>query len=276
MRLLPALVAFLAVPVFAAAQEVAPNRATAYLHPTDVRDPRAVWVNPAGLGVLREASVYAEIAVQDPGAQGRLRQLSAGFNARGLAFAYQRDVFDGGRRGHTYRLGLAGASEGLAAGVAMALYRGDTKGTGWDVGALYDWGGAGGGGALTLGGVVANIGQPAVRGLQQRLTFVPGVTWRPLGPAAALSVHGRITPDSVMGYAVGLSWQGSGGRFPIGVLARLDTDGGLRRGAFAVGLSIGGRDRVGTVISTPGDLSGVDAASLWGLSTREASAPRRN
>jgi len=269
-RRFAALAAFLAVPVFAAAQEVAPNRATAYLHPTDVRDPRALWVNPAGLGVLREASVYAEIAVQDPGARGRLRQLSAGFNARGLAFAYQRDVFDGGRRGHTYRLGLAGASKGLAAGTALALYRGDTKGTGWDIGGSYAFA------TLTVGGVVANIGQPVVRALEQRLTFIPGATWRPLGPAAALSVHARITPDSVMGYAFGLSWQGggSGGGFPIGVLARLDTDGGLRRGAFAVGISIGGPDRVGAVVSAPGDLSGVDAASLWGLSTRAAGAPR--
>lgn len=272
MRRFAALAAFLAVPVFTAAQEVAPNRATAYLHPTDVRDARALWVNPAGLGVLREASVYAEIAVQDPGARGRLRQLSAGFNSRGLAFAYQRDVFDGGRRGHTYRVGLAGSSKGLAAGAAMALYRGDTKGTGWDIGALYTFEG---GAPLTVGGVVANLGQPVVRALEQRLTFIPGATWRPLGPAAALSVHSRITPDSVMGYAFGLSWQGSGGRFPIGVLARLDTDGGLRRGAFAVGISIGGPDRVGAVVSTPGDLSGVDGASLWGLSTRAAGARRR-
>ena len=266
MRRLTVLAALVAVPVFAAAQEVAPNRATAYLHPTDVRDARALWVNPAGLGVLREASVYAEIAVQDPGARGRLRQLSAGFNARGLAFGYQRDVFDGGRRGHTYRLGLAGASKQLAAGGTMALYRGNTKGTGWDVGASYAIP------TLTVGGVIANIGQPVVRGLEQRLTFIPGATWRPLGPAAALSVHALITPDSVMVYAFGLSWQGSGGRRPIGVLARLDTDGGLRRGAFSVGFSIGGPDRVGAVVSTPGDVSGVDAASVWGVSARKGGA----
>jgi hypothetical protein len=154
----------------------------------------------------------------------------------------------------------------------MALYRGDTKGTGWDVGALYTFEG---GAALTVGGVVANLGQPVVRSLQQRLTFIPGATGRPLGPAAALSLHARITPDSVMGYAFGLSWQGSEGRFPIGVRARLDTDGGLRRGAFAIGIGIGGADRVGLVVSTPGDVSGVDAASLWGLSTREAGARRR-
>lgn len=269
-----ALVALLALPVLAAAQEVAPNRATAYLHPTDVRDPRALWVNPAGLGVLREASVYAELAVQDPGTgTGRLRQLNAGFNSRGLAFAYQRDLFDGGRRGHTYRLGLAGSSKGLAAGAAMALYRGDTKGTGWDLGAFYTFEG---GAAVTVGGVIANIGQPVVRSLQQRLTFIPGATWHPFGPASALSVHSRITPDEVLAYAFGVSWQGSGGRWPIGVLARLDTDGGLRRGAFAVGISFGGPDRVGVVLSTPGDLSGVSTGSVWGLSTREASTTRHH
>lgn len=273
MRFGAALAALLAVPALAAAQEVAPNRATAYLHPSDVRDPRALWVNPAGLAVLRDASIYAELSVQDPGSStGRLRQLSAGFNSRGLAFAYQRDVFDGGRRGHTYRVGLAGSSEGLAAGVSMALYRGDTKGTGWDFGGSYTPKALE---ALTAAVVIANVGQPVVRGLEQRLTFIPGVTWRPIGPASALSMHSRITPDSVMGYAFGLSWQGSGGRFPIGVLARLDTDGGLRRGAFTVGVSVGGPDRVGAVVSTPGDLSSLETASLSALSTRAPGATRR-
>lgn len=257
------------------AQEVASNRAAAYLHPSDVRDPRALWVNPAGLAVLREASIYAEFAVQDPASSaGRLRQISAGFNSRGLAFAYQRDVFDGGRRGHTYRVGLAGSSQGLAAGAAMALYRGDTKGTGWDFGVSYTPKALD---ALTAAVVIANVGQPVVRSLEQRLTFIPGVSWRPLGPASALSMHGRITPDSVMGYAFGLSWQGSGGgrRFPVGVLARLDTDGGLRRGQFSVGISIGGPDRVGAVLSTPGDLSTLETASVWGLSTRASGPTRR-
>ena len=267
-----ALAAIFAVPVCAAAQEVAQNRATAYLHPTDVRDARAVWVNPAGLALMREASIYADFDVQDPGSKGRLRQISAGFNSRGLAFAYQRDVFDGGRRGHTYRLGLAGAAKGLAGGAAMALYRGDTKATGWDVGATYSIEGAT---ALTVGGVIANIGQPVVRGLRQRVTFIPSATWRPLGAASAVSMHARLTSDAVIGYAFGVGWQGSGGRWPLGVLARLDTDGGLRRGAFSLGISLGGPDRVGLVASTPGDLSGVDAVSLWGLSTRQQTARRR-
>ena len=248
--------------------QVAPNRATAYLHPTEVRDARALWVNPAGLGVLREASVYAEIAVSDPGARGRLRQLSAGFNARGLALGYQRDVLDAGGRGHTYRLGIAGSAASLAAGVAIAYYRGGgTSGTGWDLGASYDWLAG-----LTVGGVIRNIGQPVVRGLRQRLTFVPGATWHPTAvPAAGLSLHARVTPDSVAAYAFGLSWRTGTvqNRWPLEIIARLDTDGGLRRGAFVLGLSIGNQDRVGAVASSPGDASSIDAVSLYGLATRE-------
>ena len=250
------------------AAQVAPNRATAYLHPTDVRDARALWVNPAGLGVLREASVYAEVAVGDPGARGRLRQVNAGFNARGLAFGYQRDFFDAGVRGHTYRLGLAGASAGLAAGFATAYYRGEgTNATGWDIGVSYKLRPG-----LALGTVITNIGQPVVRGLRQRLTFVPGATWHPsVMPSVGVSAHARITPDSVAAYAFGVSWQGGqrGSRWPVGIIARLDTDGGLRRGAFALGLSIGNRDRIGAVASTPGDVSTIDGVSLYGVSTRE-------
>lgn len=248
--------------------QVAPNRATAYLHPTDVRDARAIWVNPAGLAVLREASVYAELAVSDPGARGRLRQINAGFNARGLSFGYQRDVFDAGLRGHTYRLGIAGAAEGLAAGLAIAHYRGSgAKGTGWDIGATYDWLQG-----LTVGAVATNVGQPSIRGVRQRLTFVPGATWHPaMARALGLSMHARITTDSVAAYAFSVAWRSGteASRWPVGVIARLDTDGGLRRGAFALGLSIGGADRLGLVASTPGDVSTVDAASVYGLSTRE-------
>jgi len=261
------------------AQQVAPNRATAYLFPTDVRDARAVWVNPAGLGVQREASIYAEFAVGDPGAKGRLRQVNAGFNARGLSFGYQRDMLDGGVRGHTYRVGLAGGADRLAAGFAVAHYRGDgAKSTGWDLGITYA-----AYSSLTIGLVTANLGQPVVRSIQQRLTYVPGLTWRPNRiPALAFSTHARATRDSVSDYVFGVSWRtasrtgaGMPRRWPVEIVARLDTDGGLRRAAFVLGLSIGAQDRFGAVVSTPGDVARVDGVSLYGLATREPRARRR-
>ncbi|MGH7519948.1 MAG: hypothetical protein ACREMI_01580 [Gemmatimonadales bacterium] len=247
------------------AQQVAPNRATTYLFPTDVRDVRAVWVNPAGLGMQREASIYAELGVAEPGSRGRLRQVNAGFNARGLSLAYQRDILDDGQRGHTYRLGLAGGTGGLAAGFAAAHYRGDgAKATGWDLGLAYI-----AHPSLTVGLVAANVGQPVVRGLRQELIYLPSFTWHPSRiPALGFSADARLTTDSVASYAFGLSWRGLL-RWPVEVIARLDTDGGLRRGAFVLGVTFGGQDRVGVIASAPGDVSRVDGVSLYGLSTRE-------
>lgn len=263
----------------AAAQQVAPNRASAYLFPTSVQDARAIWVNPAGLGVRREASIYAELAVGDPGSKGRLRQINAGFNSRGLSFAYQRDIFDNGARGSTYRLGLGTGAGGLAVGFAAARYGSSgLVSTGWDLGTSYlAWS------SLNVGLVAANIGQPIVRGVRQQFAFVPAFTWQP-GKGAlssfALSADSRITTDSVASYAFGVGWRTGGEgiaapRWPIEILVRLDTDRGLRRNAFAFGLSIGGRDRGGIIATTPGDVSRLDEVSLYGLSARQPAPGRR-
>jgi len=256
------------------AQQVAPNRSATYLFPTDVRDARAIWVNPAGLGVAREASVYAEVGVSDPGSRGRLRQINAGFNSRGLSLGYQRDILDNGVRGTTLRLGLAGGTQGLAAGFDIARYSGNgANATGWDIGMSYV-----AFSQLTVGAVAANLGQPIVRGLRQQFTFIPGVTWHP-GPVRALAVStdARITRDSIESYAFGLAWRttSTSSRWPVEIIARLDTDNGLRRGAFALGLSIGGENRFGALASTPGDVSRIDGLSVYGLVTREASTRRR-
>jgi hypothetical protein len=245
---------------------VALNRSAAYLQVTEARDARALWVNPAGTGNMAEASVHIDFTVDDPGARGRLRQLTAGFSSRGLSFAYQRDNFDSGLNGHTYRFGLAGASGTLALGGAVAYYRGGTSGVGWDLGVKY-----GATPTLMVGAVVANIGQPVVRGLRQSAALIAGVSVAPV-PPIALSVSGRTTADQVVGYSFSARWLtgGSDGRrrWPLGIIARLDTDERFRRGAFAFGVSLGGRDEIGTVATTPGDLSSVEAVSLYGVSTR--------
>lgn len=246
----------------AARAQVAPNRTTAYFHPTDVRDARALWVNPAGLGVVYEASVHLEVTVGDPGPDGRLRQVTAGFNSRGLSAGYQRDVFDAGLRGHTYRVGFGSAAGTIAAGLAATIYRGGASATGYDLGVVWTPGPA-----LALGAVVANLGEPVVRGLRQDAAFIPGLTVRPLGPGGALSAHARVTRDSVRSYSFGIRWRGRLGH-PVSLLARLDTDNRLRRGALAFGLTVGSPDELGVVVTTPGDLRAVDAASLSGVASR--------
>jgi len=249
----------------AAAAQVVANRTTLYLHPTDVTDARALWVNPGGLGRLQQASLHADLTVGDPGAAGRLRQLTLGFSSRGFGFGYQRDIFAGGRRGHTYRLGVASGYDRLAAGVAAALYRGGTSAAGWDVGVVYA-----AAPTLVLGAVVENLGQPTVRGSTLPINYVPGATVQLFDARAAVSLHGRLTSAGVAHYALGLGGGfGAATRLPIHVLARVDTDRSLKRTGFAFGLSVGAQDLAGVVATTPGDVGRVDALSLYGVSTRQ-------
>ena len=242
--------------------QVAPNRAALYLHPSDVADARGIWVNPAALAVFHHASIHLDLTVRDPGPGGRLAQLTGGFSSRGLGFSYQRDVFAGSAVAHTYRVGLAGASRGLSAGAAVAHYRGDGQATGWDVGLAYA-----ARRSVTLGAVVANLGRPSIRGVRLPVTWVPGVTVTPLGGVLAVSAHAHVTVDSVLSYAFGARWS-SRSRVPVALLARLDTDGHWRRAAFAFGVAVGLRDVVGAVVTTPGDLRAVDAASVYGVVVR--------
>jgi hypothetical protein len=243
--------------------QAATNRAASYLVATNVTDARALWVNPAGLATRPEASVLLDLTVVQPGATGRLGQLTAGFNARGLAFGYQRDNFPTGIHGHTYQFGLAANYGGFAGGMALALHGGANRGTAWDVGVRYDWLST-----VTVGGVVRNIGRPRILGVRQATSLVPAVTLRPFGSVLALSAQASIVSDSsARGYAVEAEafWP----RSPrVGLLARYDTDGSLHARALLFGLSIGMRDRVGAVGSTPGDFSKVDAVNVYGVSSR--------
>lgn len=254
-----------------AVTQVAANRSTLYLHPTEVTDARALWVNPAGLGLFPEASLDLDVTVGDPGSRGRLRQYTLGVNSRGLSFGFQRDLFDGGGRGSTWRIGAAAGHKGLAGGATLALYRGGTSSSGWDLGVLYAWTPD-----LSVGGVIRNIGEPRVRGVLLPVTYVPSATLQLFGHGAALSALGRITPDGVLGYAFGLRARlRQATTLPVGLSARIDTDRSFHRAGFALGFSVGGPDVVGVVTTTPGDVSRIDALSLYGVSTRRSSPSHR-
>jgi len=248
----------------------APNRATRYLFPTDVTDARALWVNPAGLGAFPEASINLDVTVGDPGSSGKLRQLTFAFNSRGLSAGYQRDIYSDGQQGHTYKLGLATGQGGFAAGLTAALYRGAGSGTGWDVGLRYDVTEG-----LIVGAAIQHIGGPHVRDSTLRVTYVPGATLLLGHQRVGLSALSQLTSDGAEGYAFGARGTlGAGWKLPVGLLARLDTDGSLRRTGFVFGVSLGGEDAAGLVATTPGDVSSIDALSLYGVSTRRFARPR--
>jgi hypothetical protein len=121
---------------------------------------------------------------------------------------------------------------------------------------------------LALGANLANIGQPVVRGEKLFATLVAGATVSPFGQSFAVSAHAGLTREQVQGYGVGTRWTLPIG-FPITVLARLDADRDFRTTGLAFGLSAGIRDLAGAVVTTPGDFETADAASVYGVISRD-------
>ena len=107
------------------------------------------------------------------------------------------------------------------------------------------------------------------------MTYVPGATLLLGHQRVGLSALSQLTSDGAEGYAFGARGTlGAGWKLPVGLLARLDTDGSLRRTGFVFGVSLGGEDAAGLVATTPGDVSSIDALSLYGVSTRRFARPR--
>src|SRR3989442_13157631 len=129
------------------------------------------------------------------------------------------------------------------------------------MGILYDWTPA-----LSVGGVIQNIGRPVVRDSTLRITYVPSATVQLAGRRVGLSALSRLTSDGVAGYAFSLRGTlRAGTSLPIGLHARLDTDRSLRRGGVAVGCSPGGGGVAGLGVNTPGGVPGVDAPRPYGV-----------
>jgi hypothetical protein len=226
---------------------------------------RAIWVTPAGLAMRQEASVYFDLTVTNPGSLGQLRQLNAGFNARGLAFAYQRDQFSGGTRAGTYKLAFATGEGPMAVGFGTTWYRGGTKGTGFDLGVTYK-----AVGPLTAAVVIANLGEPRVRGLVQRVRYTGSASLK-LAPGFGVGALAAANPSGFQVFGADVRAQFDPG-FPLGAMLRMDTDQKFRRTQFALGISIGGLNQIGVATTTPGDVSSVNAVTLYGVSAKLPSA----
>ena len=68
-----------------------PARSGDYLFVTNAVDARALWVNPAGLGVVPEASIMGEFSLTPGGGDVRLAQYTVGLNSRGFSIGYRRN-----------------------------------------------------------------------------------------------------------------------------------------------------------------------------------------
>jgi hypothetical protein len=217
---------------------------------------RALWVNPVGLGLVNEASVMLEAMVErDPDAHYPLAQYMIGFNSRGFAFGFRRDVFHVpapsgdslvSYGGNTWRLGFGRGRGRLAIGAAVSLYSGPDSKRDVDVGLRYA---LGSGLALAMG--VEHIGQPEVRDSSLRFGGALGLSWTVpngiLGLDAEVRAHDReLLGGYLMGYRGGIRLR-TPGPVPVALSAVLELDDGFDVGRVLVGLSVGA-DYLGSLV----------------------------
>jgi hypothetical protein len=262
----------------AAAQAVRPRSAD-YLLVTEVTDVRALWVNPAGLGVIREASVLADVVLQAP-ETGRLRisQWGLGFNSRGISLGYQRDrLMDDpstpevdGHSTDALRIGAAFPIPHGAIGASFTMYRPNTtfqsSQRSAEVGMRYQPLHT-----VDLGAVLRNIGRPYVGPGIAPLTGTIGVGWLTvpnlLRLAAEASAAERTGPSGYdLTYRAGAHVAVPGLR--VSAVTAVDFGHDLSVAGWTVGVSIGGTDQVFATASGSTDPARVDRFGLGGVSRR--------
>lgn len=266
-------VAMAAAPVSAPAQ-VQPSRSTDYLYASGPVDARALWTNPAGLGVVPNASLLAELSLGRNQPDGwHTSQYTIGLSTRAGSFGYQRDRVPGARSVGTWRIG-GGFNLGSAAlGAAIALY-GSRRG--WDLGLRY---------APTprvaLAGVVRNLGRPQAGDSILRITGVGAVSLR-LGSGLVLAgemtgIERRVVPGYDVFFRGGLQLVFPG-RVPLTALANLRFDRDLQAQQWTAGIAIGGYSQLVAIAGgwAPGATGGMENLSFAAVSTSLRQSTRRS
>ncbi len=215
-------------------------RSQDYLFLTNVADVRALWVNPAGLALVPEASILGELTFERLEGELRVEQYAVGFNSRGVSIGYQRSRLVGEKPVSTLRTGFGFRFRGGSLGVAFSRYRQDsTKSHGADFGLLYVPSVA-----VQLGLAVRHVGRPTVRGADLPVTTVGAaqmtlsvmqLTWE----TAAVE---RLEPDESgfnFAHRAGVRlalWK----QLPVMLIGAVDLGSNMRIDGFNLGFSIGG------------------------------------
>lgn len=257
-----------AVTVSLAGQAVEPRSAD-YLFTTTVDDVRSLWVNPAGLGIVEETSVMADLVFERAtDASQRLSQWTIGFNARGLSVGFQRDRLASDSANQALRMGVSRGFPGGAIGVAMTHYGSGMSDQGWDVGVrLLPYR------SLALALLLENVGRPQVRGQPRPIRATAGTAW---GLLAGML---QLTADATL--AERLARDGYDASYKAGVrlstpvpvplsafgVAQMDEHLGVLGWTFGVAI---GHYRRGIVVGTlrpRDDARSSDLLSFHGLAT---------
>jgi len=275
-RLVVAAVAAAVLPVQSSAAQSVRPRSADYLLAASANEVRALWVNPAGLATVVDASVMAEFVLERPVGEGlRLAQWTLGLNSRGISVGYQRDRFEIDPNTGALRFGLAVPFRRGSLGAAMSFYRGsaveDVSHRGIDLGIRYRPGML----PVDLAAVLQNIGRPTPRDVKQPLTGILAANVSALASHVHLGAE-VVAAERLAASGFDMTYRGAlrlslGGSLPFAAMSTVDLNGDLRLRQWAVGLVVGGRDRGVLLGSGPAGsgMTRLERMSLTGVSSRQ-------
>ena len=267
------------------AQTLRPRTET-YEFAAAANDARAIWVNPAGLSAVREASVMGEVSLEWGLTEStRVNQWMLGFNSQGLGFAYQRDrivddpttSIDDSRSLNRFRLGVSVPFRNGGLGGSGTMYRGGDFGTewGWDIGLRYKLGTK-----ITVAGVLRNIGRPVALSVPLPFGGTVGISWLPAPSVLEMSAEVQIaertgTSGTDALYRGGVTYSPSA-ELPFTLITAFSFENAIEFNQWAIGVSFGAMAR-GVVIASGSIDSGsmnFDQFSLAGVASRADARPR--
>lgn len=232
----------------AAPAQVVPVRSRDYLFLTNVSDTRALWVNPAGLAIVPEASLLAEFTFERiTGNPLRVSQFSVGFNSRGFSLGYQRNRLVGERPVGILRTGFGVPFRGGSLGIAVSRVSQDTTSSyEFDVGMVFVPSVL-----FQVGLGLRHIGRPEVRSTQLPVTAVGGVqlTTSLIQVSLETQAAERLAPgESGFDFAHRAGVQVAlMNRLPVMAIGAVDLSSELHIDRLNIGIAIGGVRRVTTI-----------------------------
>jgi hypothetical protein len=254
----------------AAEGQIRRSRSGDYLFSSNVDDVRALWVNPAGLAIVRETSVMAEFVLDNPPQESlRWSRWSLGFNSRGFSAGFQQDRLASGENIETIRVGGAVAFHRGALGGSISIYAQEDNSRSGDIGIMYRLLSP-----LTVAAELKNIGRPLLGDSVAALTGVLGLSWLAIPSHLQISAEAEFTEKQANTTRQSMFRAGlilsTGGKLPFGLVTRLDLASNGKVDAWQFGISVGGKDRV-VALGTAEQVQGsgrVSQMSLSGVASR--------
>ena len=242
-----------------------------YLLTTEAADERALWVNPAGLARLPEASIGADLTLDRyfPGGT-RLSEYGLSLAGHGVAASWIHERFPQRPAMNVYAVGIGLGDERFSAGTSRRWYTGAASGSAWDAAARV---GSADGTQLSL--VARNIGSPRLLDSTSWATLVPGAQVSLLSGALQVGGEWEVAPHAWRSIAYR-----AGGTVALGrgfaLLVRADLSPGLKRRAMVVALGFDASgSRAGVFALLNGAANEVDALGLEGAVVTRGAPPRR-